>query len=165
MIIVGAGYVAAEFAHVFSAYGTEVTVVGRGDALLRHEDAEISGPLHRAARRAGRPATAARPSAASDARRGEASRSTSTVPDGATTVTADVLLLATGRIPNGDRLDLDRTGVELDDDGTWWSTTISETTADRGVRARRRQLPPPAQARRQPRGPGGAAQPAARRRR
>ena len=32
-------------------------------------------------------------------------------------MTADVLLLATGRIPNGDGLDLDRTGVALDDDG------------------------------------------------
>ena len=42
MIIVGAGYVAAEFAHVFSAYGTAVTVVGRSGAMLRHEDAEIS---------------------------------------------------------------------------------------------------------------------------
>ena len=46
MIIVGAGYVAAEFAHVFSAYGTAVTVVARSAALLRHEDAEISVPVH-----------------------------------------------------------------------------------------------------------------------
>ena len=38
-------------------------------------------------------------------------------PDGAATLTADVLLLATGRIPNGDGLDLDTTGVALDDDG------------------------------------------------
>ena len=38
-------------------------------------------------------------------------------PGGPTTLTADVLLLATGRIPNGDRLDLDRTGVTVDDAG------------------------------------------------
>jgi mycothione reductase len=38
-------------------------------------------------------------------------------PDGPASPTADVLLVATGRIPNGDGLDLDRTGVALDDDG------------------------------------------------
>ena len=31
MIIIGGGYVAAEFAHVFSAFGTAVTVVNRSD--------------------------------------------------------------------------------------------------------------------------------------
>ena len=60
MIIVGAGYVAAEFAHVFSAYGTEVTVVGRSDTLLRHEDADHLVPLHDGPGRARRPAAAAR---------------------------------------------------------------------------------------------------------
>ena len=47
-----------------------------------------------------------------------------------TTLTADVLLLATGRIPNGDRLDLDRTGVALDDDGYVVVDEFQRTTAD-----------------------------------
>ena len=42
MTIIGGGYVAAEFAHVFSALGTEVTQVERGPALLRHHDEDIS---------------------------------------------------------------------------------------------------------------------------
>src|SRR6478672_3207811 len=36
MIIVGGGYVAAEFAHVFHAYGTAVTVLNRSGLMLRH---------------------------------------------------------------------------------------------------------------------------------
>ena len=125
MIIVGAGYVAAEFAHVFSAYGTAVTLVGRSAAMLRHEDATISSRFTAAlaervdlrlqhtvsaARRTGR---SSRPD---DNRNGDVSLDLEG-PGGDTTVTADVLLLATGRIPNGDGLDVDRTGVALDDDG------------------------------------------------
>ena len=50
MTIVGGGYVAAEFAHVFSALGTEVTQVHRGPALLSHLDEDVSRTLHRAGR-------------------------------------------------------------------------------------------------------------------
>ena len=50
MTIVGGGYVAAEFAHVFSALGTEVTQVHRGPALLREHDEDISAHVHRARR-------------------------------------------------------------------------------------------------------------------
>ena len=41
-MIIGGGYVAAEFAHVFSAYGCAVTVVNRSDRLLRREDDEVA---------------------------------------------------------------------------------------------------------------------------
>ena len=42
IVIVGGGYIAAEFSHIFGSYGTRVTVVSRGAQLLRHEDAEVS---------------------------------------------------------------------------------------------------------------------------
>ena len=42
MVIVGGGYVAAEFAHVFSALGVRVTQVHRGPRLLRHHDEAIA---------------------------------------------------------------------------------------------------------------------------
>ena len=47
MAIVGGGYVAAEFAHVFSALGTAVTQLHRGPALLRGQDEDISRAVHR----------------------------------------------------------------------------------------------------------------------
>jgi mycothione reductase len=116
MIIVGAGYVAAEFAHVFSAYGTEVTVVARSAALLRHEDAEISSRFTRAL---GERVELRLRHVLRSARRAEGGGVSLDVegPEGPSTLTAEVLLLATGRIPNGDRLDLARTGVTVDDDG------------------------------------------------
>ena len=50
MLIVGGGYIAAEFAHVFSSYGTRVTVVNRGERLLRREDGEVSARFTELAR-------------------------------------------------------------------------------------------------------------------
>ncbi|MED5361345.1 MAG: FAD-dependent oxidoreductase, partial [Actinomycetota bacterium] len=38
LIIFGGGYIAAELGHVFSAFGCEVTLINRGDRLLRRED-------------------------------------------------------------------------------------------------------------------------------
>jgi len=45
LIIIGGGYVAMEFAHFFSAVGTEVTVFQRGNRLLPNTESEISEVL------------------------------------------------------------------------------------------------------------------------
>ncbi len=42
MIIVGGGYIAAEFGHFFSAVGTEVTILGRNPYMVKNEDTDIS---------------------------------------------------------------------------------------------------------------------------
>ncbi|HET6759763.1 MAG TPA: FAD-dependent oxidoreductase, partial [Propionibacteriaceae bacterium] len=42
MIIIGGGYVAAEFAHVFSAFGTSVIVLNRSEVMLGREDADVA---------------------------------------------------------------------------------------------------------------------------
>ncbi len=42
MIIVGGGYIAAEYGHFFSAVGTKVAIVGRNERLVANEEPEIS---------------------------------------------------------------------------------------------------------------------------
>ena len=42
LVVVGGGYIAAEFAHVFASFGTRVTQLVRGSRLLRHHDADIA---------------------------------------------------------------------------------------------------------------------------
>lgn len=42
MIIFGAGLVACEYGHFFSAMGTEVTILGRSPKVLKNEDPEVS---------------------------------------------------------------------------------------------------------------------------
>jgi mycothione reductase len=41
LVIIGGGYIAAEFAHFFAAMGTEVTILQRGRRLVKEEEPEI----------------------------------------------------------------------------------------------------------------------------
>ena len=99
MTIVGGGYVAAEFAHVFSALGTEVTQLERGPLLLRQQDEDISRTFTELAGRqwdVRLETTATRVE-----KRGPAT--VVHLSDG-TELETDVLLMATGRVSNADRL-------------------------------------------------------------
>ncbi len=127
MVILGGGYVAAEFAHIFSAFGTRVTIVNRSARLLGRQDVDVAerfttelgdrvdlalnSTISGLAPLAG---GGVRVTIAGDAARG---------------VDADVLLVGTGRRPNGDRLDLDAAGVEVDEDGFVVVDEHQQTTA------------------------------------
>ncbi len=112
LVIVGSGYVGVEFAHVFSAFGARVSIIGRSGRLLKSHDESISERFTAATGerwdlRLGQPIAGVRGSA------GDVSVE---LADG-TAVRGDLLLVATGRRPNGDRLDLAKTGVGLHPDG------------------------------------------------
>lgn len=111
IIIVGGGFIAMEFAHVFEALGTKVHIVSRS-ALMRLLDADLCSRVNEQAIsrfdvRVGRTVA----SLVDDSR-----GITATLDDGAE-ITADVLLVATGRIPNGDQMELAAGGVEMTADG------------------------------------------------
>ena len=110
MAIIGGGYVAAEFAHVFSALGTRVTQIQRGPRLLHWQDEDISRRFTEIAAkqwdvRLGTTTTKV-------VQRG--GMTTLSLSDG-TELETDVLLIATGRVPNGDRLGLENTGIASED--------------------------------------------------
>jgi mycothione reductase len=115
LVIVGGGYIAAEFSHIFSSYGTQVTVVNRGPRMLSQEDAEVSQRFTDLIRRRVDLRTGATVQSVRPARDGV----TVTVADASGTqdLTADVLLVATGRRPNADTLALAAAGVEVDEQG------------------------------------------------
>ncbi len=106
MTIVGGGYVAAEFAHVFSALGTEVTQIHRGSTLLREHDEDISRRFTELAGGQWELRLETTPTKVTQ-RNGTTVLSLSDGTDHET----DVLLMATGRVPNGDRLGLENTGI------------------------------------------------------
>ena len=111
-LILGGGFVAAEMAHVLSAFGSSVTIVNRSGRLLRQEDAEVSRRFTEIAQ--------ARWDVRLDTRVEKVERHEDGVRahlDDGTTVDADLLLVATGRRPNSDDLGLERAGVEVDDRG------------------------------------------------
>ncbi|GLZ31264.1 mycothione reductase [Lentzea sp. NBRC 105346] len=115
MIILGSGFVATEFAHVFSSFGVQVTLVARGDLLLSKEDREISERFTEIAKdkwdvRLKRKAVRAE-------RLGDITRLHLEGPEGEENVDAEVLLVAVGRTPNSDLLGLDQAGIAQHDDG------------------------------------------------
>jgi mycothione reductase len=130
LIIIGGGYIAAEFAHIFSAFGTSVTVVNRSGLLLRREDAEVAERFTELiARRVKVRLNTSVHNVESTASGGV--RVYVDGPDGdREPLDADVLLVATGRASNGDTLDLPRGGIEADDDGLIMVDAYQRTTAD-----------------------------------
>ncbi len=125
LLILGGGYVAAEFAHVFGSFGSRVTIVNRSPGLLRSQDEEISERFT---------ALAAdrwdlRLSVVVEKVERYAGGIRAHLSDGSS-VEADLLLVATGRRSNADGLDLDRTGVEVDDEGVVVVDEYQRTTAD-----------------------------------
>ncbi|RJQ78261.1 mycothione reductase [Amycolatopsis panacis] len=115
IVIIGGGYIAAEFAHVFASFGVAVTVVNRSGALLRQEDEDISARFTELAAerfdvRLERKTVRARRTAEGVALDLEG-------PHGAETVEADLILVAAGRRPNSDLLDVAATGVATGETG------------------------------------------------
>lgn len=109
MIIQGGGFIAVEFAHVFSSLGVDVTVTNRSPILLRKADETISQRFTEIAGtqwnlKLGHSVTSAT----------EDSDGVTLTLDNGEQLTAEVLLVATGRVPNGDQMDLDLGGIEMD---------------------------------------------------
>jgi len=109
MVIVGGGYIAMEFAHVFEALGTEVSIIARSE-LLRHLDADLREPFNELAAQRYDVHQGRNIAGASQ----QGNEVTVTLDDGSE-ISAEVLLVATGRIPNGDELDLDLAGIDSTD--------------------------------------------------
>jgi len=127
LVIVGGGFIAVEFAHVFASLGSRVTIVLRGERLLRRCDEEICSMFSAVVSKKWSIRTNTNVVEA----RQHGDRIALTL-DGGQTLDADALLVATGRIPNGDQLDAPLAGVELDDDGYVVVDEYQRTTA-RGI--------------------------------
>jgi len=110
--IIGGGFIAAEMGHVFSAFGTDVTLFARSSPMLRGFDAEVA---HRFTHEFGRRV---------DLRLGELPHAVEQGPDGIVLdapsgrVVVDELLVATGRVPNTDLLDPAAGGLDVTDADT-----------------------------------------------
>jgi mycothione reductase len=110
LVIVGGGFVSAEFAHIFSALGVHVTIVVRGYGLLTHCDDSICYPFTDIAAAKWDLHTHENVIASHH----DGDRIVLELDDGKT-LAGNKLLVATGRIPNGDLLDADLVGIEVND--------------------------------------------------
>ncbi|GAB3085844.1 mycothione reductase [Corynebacterium aquatimens] len=125
LTILGGGYIAMEFAHVFQSLGTHVRIVNRSP-LMRHLDKDIHDRFN------------AQAAPRYETHLGRVVTAATTSPDGGvtltldddTTVTSSALLVATGRVPNSDRLGLEASGIDVRDDGRIVVDDYGRTTCD-----------------------------------
>jgi mycothione reductase len=125
MIIVGGGFIAVEFAHLFSGLGVSVSVVNKADSLLEALDPEISGRFTRLAGKRWDLRMSAEVVGARQ-RGGQIEVELTSGPP----VTGELLLVATGRRADTADLNLDRAGVRLREDGRIWVDQYGRTTAE-----------------------------------
>lgn len=126
VIILGGGYIAAEFAHVFSGLGSAVTQVVRS-SMLRSHDVDIAAAFTAAASERWTVLAGDEPESFEVTDTGVA------MVLAGQTLHADVLLVATGRRPNSDRLGLPTTGVDVDADSGRIVVDESQRTTAPGI--------------------------------
>ncbi len=115
LLILGGGYIAAEMAHIFGGLGSDVVIVNRSDALLRAEDDEISRCFtdeyrHRFETLLSTQVLAAR-------RADDRIELDISIDGDHTTIEGDTVLVATGRVPNSDELDVAAADIPVDHAG------------------------------------------------
>jgi pyruvate/2-oxoglutarate dehydrogenase complex dihydrolipoamide dehydrogenase (E3) component len=108
---VGGSYIALEFAQMYRRFGARVTVVERGSRLAAREDPDVSAAVQEILEAEGIEVILG----ADDVRVRPTDKGFELTPRaGASTVAGSHLLLAVGRRPNTDDLDLDAAGVRTD---------------------------------------------------
>jgi dihydrolipoamide dehydrogenase len=117
LIIIGGGYVAVEFGHFFAAMGTKVTILEMADRLILSEEPEIAELLR--LKLMPRMVVHTGTLVESVEKRGKGIRVfTKDDKDGKPRAfSAQYVMVAVGRRSNADLLQVDRTGVEVDERG------------------------------------------------
>ena len=110
LLVVGGGYVGMEQAQMFAGLGTRVTLVGR---LAPHTEPEMAAVMRDAFARSGITVVEERAAFVSQDATGQVTVTTTA----GTALTADRVLVATGRAARTDGLGLDQAGVDVDDRG------------------------------------------------
>lgn len=112
LVIIGGGYVGCEFAQMFSRFGSDVTILQATDHLLDREDEDVSEEVESVFHEEGVSVKTDFRVTSVRQREGEI-----TVEAEGDTVSGNELLVAAGRRPNTDRLNLEATDLETDDRG------------------------------------------------
>jgi pyruvate/2-oxoglutarate dehydrogenase complex dihydrolipoamide dehydrogenase (E3) component len=115
IVVVGAGSIGCELAQVFRRFGSHVTLVDRESRVMPSEDPDASAVLHSRFVREGIRLLLDTQIARVGREDGSAERSVALLRGGREEVVrADVLLVASGRTPNVEDLDLERAGIRCD---------------------------------------------------
>jgi pyruvate/2-oxoglutarate dehydrogenase complex dihydrolipoamide dehydrogenase (E3) component len=113
LVIIGGGYIGLEFGQMFRRFGSKVTILEKGNQLLKKEDDDIAEEIAEILKDSG--IDVRLNSDCISAEKSDTGISVSYNCEGSIEkIKASHVLVATGRIPNTDDLGLDKAGVKLD---------------------------------------------------
>ena len=132
LLVLGGGYIGLEFGQMFRRFGARVTIVQSGERLLAREDPDVADEVAKIVREDGievllSAKTLSASSAGSSA--GASIQLRVLTAEGERMLTGSHLLVATGRIPNTEALNVAAAGVETDKRGFIKANGKLETTA------------------------------------
>jgi pyruvate/2-oxoglutarate dehydrogenase complex dihydrolipoamide dehydrogenase (E3) component len=116
LLVLGGGYIALEFGQMFRRFGSRVTIVQRGPQLLGREDDDVAEAVADILREDGIEVLLESSAVSVEGEAG-AIRLDLRGPNGERTLRGSHMLVAVGRMPNTDRLNLPAAGVTTDKSG------------------------------------------------
>lgn len=116
LLVLGGGYVGLEFGQMFRRFGSEVTIIQRARQLLAREDEDVAEEVAAILREDGIEVLLETQATAAQTGDGKVSLQVKG-PDGERTLSGSHLLVAAGRQPNTDRLNLEAAGIKSDERG------------------------------------------------
>ena len=127
MTILGGGYIAAELAHFYGALGTKINIIQRGNLLVPNEDEEIASKFTEIFRKKYNVLTNF--NATKVMKKGKKFVVTAQNKKNSKKIISDALLVAAGRNPNTDILDVKKGNIEVNEKGFIKTNEYLETTA------------------------------------
>ena len=116
LLVLGGGYIGLEFGQMFRRFGSQVTVIHHSGQILPREDGDVVAELQKALEAEGMSFLLNVQTSRVEKSEGGV-RLVVESSNGPATPIGTQLLVATGRKPNTDELDLDKAGVETDKSG------------------------------------------------
>ena len=126
ILVAGGGYIALEFAHIFHGLGSNVSLIYRGERVLRGFDDDIRDSVHDSMERRGMH-VALDCEFTKIEKRGDTLHAETNKGD---VIEADQIMLAIGRAPNTEMLHVEKAGVELGKRGEVTVDRFSRTSAE-----------------------------------
>jgi len=126
ILVAGGGYIALEFAHIFHGLGSNVSLIYRGEKVLRGFDDDIRDSVHDSMERRGMHVALGCEFTKIE-KRGDTLHAETNQGD---VIEADQIMLAIGRAPNTEMLHVEKAGVELGKRGEVKVDRYSRTSAE-----------------------------------
>ena len=128
LVVIGGGYIGVEFASMYANFGSRVTLIQDGDTFLPREDAEVAQAVLESLNARG--IQVLRATKVTEIIDRDQKALVAIANDaGAQTLAADAVLVATGRRPNVEGLNLEAAGVALTSRGAVKTDEHLRTTA------------------------------------